>query len=73
MCFYDQVSQAGHAYHANGRVFKQRGQIEAHVRVVWGEHAQERWALVTNDPTLSGWEYVSLCKSGESTTCLGRA
>jgi hypothetical protein len=55
--FYDQVQQPGQTYAATGRVFKRRGRIPAHVRVVWGQHAQEPWALVTNDPTVSGWEY----------------
>ena len=56
--FYDQVSQPGQSYQASGIVFKQRGRIAGHVRVVWGQQAQERWALVTNDERLSGWEYA---------------
>lgn len=56
--FYDQVTMPGQTYAATGVVFKQRGRVPAHVRVLWGEHAQERWALVTNDPTLTGWEYA---------------
>jgi len=56
--FYDQVTQPGEAYCASGLVFKKRGRIAGHVRVLWGEHAQERWALVTNDPRLTGWEYA---------------
>lgn len=56
--FYDQVSAPGQTYQASGLVFKQRGHIPGHVRVLWGEHAKERWALVTNDPTLTGWEYA---------------
>lgn len=56
--FYDQVQQAGESYRASGMVFKKRGRIAAHVRVLWGADAQERWALVTNDPTLTGWEYA---------------
>ena len=58
VCFYDQVSEPGQTYGASGLVFKQRGRIPAHVRVLWKAHAQDRWALVTNDPTLSGWEYA---------------
>lgn len=58
VCFYDQVTQPGQTYHASGQVFKQRGRIEGHVRVLWGLAAQERWALVTNDPDLNGWEYA---------------
>ncbi|MAU13833.1 MAG: hypothetical protein CL607_28710 [Anaerolineaceae bacterium] len=55
---YDQVTQAGEQFAASGIVFKNRGRIPAHVRVLWGQEAQERWALVTNDPQLTGWEYV---------------
>ncbi|HVU15131.1 MAG TPA: transposase, partial [Phototrophicaceae bacterium] len=56
--FYQQVTQAGQRYAASGLVFKQRGRIPAHVRVLWKAGAQERWALVTNDPALTGWEYA---------------
>lgn len=58
VCFYDQVTTPGQTYSASGIVFKQRGHIPGHVRVLWGNHAQDRWALVTNDPTLTGWEYA---------------
>jgi hypothetical protein len=56
--FYDQVKQPGEIWAGSGRVFKKRGHIPAHVRVVWGEGADEPWALVTNDPHLTGWEYA---------------
>ena len=56
--FYDQVQAAGQTYAASGRVFKKRGRIPAHVRVLWGQQAQNRWSLVTNDPALTGWEYA---------------
>jgi hypothetical protein len=56
--FYQQVSQPGQTYCASGLVFKKRGRIPAHVRVLWKDDAQERWALVTNDPHLTGWEYA---------------
>ena len=56
--FYEQVTQPGQSYEASGLVFKKRGRVPAHVRVLWGQQAQERWALVTNDPTLNGWEYA---------------
>lgn len=58
VAFHDQVTAPGQTYQASGLVFKKRGHIPGHVRVLWGEHAKERWALVTNDPTLSGWEYA---------------
>jgi hypothetical protein len=56
--FYDQVTAPGQHYAASGRVFKKRGRVPAHVRVLWGHHAQDKWALVTNDPALTGWEYA---------------
>ena len=56
--FYEQVHQPGETYQASGRVFKKRGQVPAHVRVLWAPDAREPWALVTNDPTLDGWEYA---------------
>ena len=56
--FYDQVQQAGDSYAAGGLVFKKRGRVPAQVRVLWGKEAKERWALVTNDETLTGWEYA---------------
>jgi hypothetical protein len=56
--FYEQVTQPGQAYQACGTVFKKRGRIAGHVRVLWAEHAQERWSLVTNDARLTGWEYA---------------
>ncbi|MBP8974668.1 MAG: transposase [Anaerolineae bacterium] len=56
--FYDQVTQPGGSYQASGQVFKKRGQVSAHVRVLWAPSAQEPWALVTNDPALTGWEYA---------------
>jgi hypothetical protein len=58
VCFYNQVSAPGQCYAASGIVFKKRGRIPGHVRVLWGQQAQDRWALVTNDPTLTGWEYA---------------
>lgn len=58
VAFYDQVTAPGQGYCASGLVFKRRGRIPGHVRVLWGETAHDRWALVTNDPHLTGWEYA---------------
>lgn len=58
VCFADQVQQPGDYYTDSGLVFKKRGHVPAYVRVLWGDHARERWALVTNDPALTGWEYA---------------
>ncbi len=56
--FYDQVTAPGQTYAASGLVFKQRGRIPAHVRVVWGLQAKAPWSLVTNEPALRGFEYA---------------
>jgi hypothetical protein len=64
--FYDQVQQRGETYQAEGLVFKKRGRVPAEVRVLWGSEAKERWSLVTNDPTLSGWEYADRMWAEES-------
>lgn len=56
--FHAQVTAAGQSYQASGKVFKNRGRIPAHVRVLWHPEAHEPWALVTNDPRLTGWEYA---------------
>ena len=58
VCFYDRITAPGQTYTASGLVFKKRGLIPAHVRVLWGSAAKARWSLVTNDPSLSGWEYA---------------
>ncbi len=56
--FYDQLETPGENDAASGLVFKKRGRIPAQVRVLWKPGAQDKWALVTNDPTLTGWEYA---------------
>jgi hypothetical protein len=53
-----EVVEPGEIWSAQGRVFKQRGQIPAYARVIWEEGQEEPWALVTNDPALSGHEYA---------------
>lgn len=52
------VIQPGESWAAEGLVFKKRGRIPAHVRVIWDEGQEEPWALVTNDPALTGREYA---------------
>src|SRR5258708_20571481 len=56
--FDAQVTAPGQPYAASGLVFKQRGRIPAHVRVVWGLQAKAPWSLVTNEPALRGFEYA---------------
>ena len=59
LCFYEQGDPSGHQLRCQRvGVQRKRGRIPGHVRVLWREHAQDRWALVTNDPTLNGWEYA---------------
>jgi hypothetical protein len=54
---YQQVNE-GERWQGSGRVFKQRGKIPAHARAIWSEGYDEPWALVTNDPSLTGDEYA---------------
>lgn len=54
---YQQV-QPGQHWQASGLVFKQRGHIPAHARALWSEGYDQPWALVTNDPLLTGYEYA---------------
>lgn len=54
---YEQV-KAGEHWSASGVVFKKRGRIPAHARAVWSDGYEEPWALVTNDPSLTGYEYA---------------
>ncbi len=50
--------QPGQMWLADGLVFKRRGRIPAHARAVWSVGYAEPWALVTSDPTLTGYEYA---------------
>ena len=54
---YQQVNEGQH-WAASGIVFKQRGRIPAHARAIWDRGCKEPWALVTNDPHLTGYEYA---------------
>lgn len=54
---YEQV-QEGETWAASGLIFKKRGRIPAHARAVWSDGYDEPWALVTNDATLTGYEYA---------------
>lgn len=54
---YQQV-QEGETWAATGLVFKKRGRIPAHARAIWADGYDEPWALVTNDPRLTGYEYA---------------
>lgn len=50
--------QPGESWQAGGLVFKQRGRIPAFARAIWSDGYDQPWALVTNDPRLTGIEYV---------------
>ena len=50
--------QPGEIWAAEGLVFKQRGRIPASARAIWSDGYAEPWALVTNDPQLTGFEYA---------------
>lgn len=50
--------QPGEVWMQSGLVFKQRGRLPAHARALWGKGYDEPWALVTNDPRLTGQEYA---------------
>lgn len=53
-----QQVQPGEIWYAHGKIFKQRGKIPAHAIAIWSEGYDEPWALVTNDPQLTGFEYA---------------
>ena len=48
----------GQYWAMSGQVFKQRGRLPAHARALWSPGYDEPWALVTNDETLTGFEYA---------------
>lgn len=49
---------SGEIWASSGKIFKKRGQIPAHARAIWSDGYDEPWALVTNDPHLTGYEYA---------------
>jgi len=53
-----QQTQPGQIWYAHGKIFKQRGQIPAYAHNIWETGYNEPWALVTNDPALTGFEYA---------------
>jgi hypothetical protein len=54
---FDSV-QRGESWQHSGAIYKKRGHIPAHARVVWHSDFEQPWALVTNDPALTGSEYA---------------
>lgn len=52
-----QVS-VGQIWCASGKVFKKRGQLPARAIAIWSVGYDQPWALVTNDDTLTGFEYA---------------
>lgn len=53
----DMVSE-GEYWTARGKVFKVKGRIPGHAFAIWSEGYAEPWALVTNDDSLTGFEYA---------------
>ena len=53
-----QMVTPGEVWSAEGRVFKQRGQVPAQARAIWTKGYDEPWALVTNATDLTGHEYA---------------
>lgn len=53
------MAQAGEQWSADGLVFKQRGQLPARAHAIWSAGYDQPWALVTNDTTLTGFEYAN--------------
>ena len=57
LCIYEQA-KPGAIWQAEGKVFKKRGRLPAYVRAIWDKDCAEPWLLITNDPSLTGWEYA---------------
>lgn len=53
-----QQVQPGEIWYAQGKIFKSRGKIPAYACAIWSIGYDEPWALVTNDPALTGFEYA---------------
>jgi hypothetical protein len=52
------VHKPGQQWSGQGIVFKKRGQVRAHVHVLWGQGQTEPWCLVSNDPLVVGDWYA---------------
>jgi hypothetical protein len=50
--------QEGQSWSTTGKVFKKRGRLPAHARAIWTVGHDQPWALVTNDASLTGFEYA---------------
>jgi hypothetical protein len=50
--------QVGEQWITTGVIFKQRGRLPATAHAIWTTGYDQPWALVTNDPSLSGYEYA---------------
>lgn len=53
-----QMVQAGEQATKSGLVFKKRGRLSATAHALWTAGYAQPWALVTNDPALTGFEYA---------------
>lgn len=53
-----QLIRPGETWRGYGIVFKKRGRIKAHVRLLWRGVQHEPWCLLTNDPFVLGGGYA---------------
>ena len=53
-----EMVQPGEIWTAEGRIFKQRGQLPGYAHALWSDGYDEPWALVSNDGNLTGYEYA---------------
>lgn len=53
---YDQV-KPGTYWKGRAKVFSERGRVDCYIRAFWKKKAKEPVILITNDPSLSGYEY----------------
>jgi len=51
--------QEGQEWSCEGKVFKQRGRLDAKAIAIWSAGYEQPWALVTNDLALEGFEYAN--------------
>lgn len=51
--------QRGEQWSADGKVFKTKGRLSGTAHAIWGEAYDQPWALVTNDASLTGFEYAN--------------
>ena len=53
------LAQPGGQQAVSGEVFKTNGRLPATAHAIWQAGCDQPWALVTNDPTATGFEYAN--------------